>query len=114
MEGLSAGCTCVAGAAGCCADAAGAAWAHSEADKTQRHTGKSACATPVRDNLIRNNLKNNCIVQLRILLRQRCGHFNFQTVHYGCSHPCLARKQLWDGLQRDPVEPERVTRDRVR
>jgi hypothetical protein len=72
---------------------------HSKAEKTQRHKGKSAWATrlwkilragegacgpqfrtasgaapdtftkAVRDNLIRNDLKNDCITQLRILLR---------------------------------------------
>ena len=62
------------------------------------------------ENLIRNNLENNCIVQLRILLRKRCGHFNFQAMHHHGPHPCLALQQLGNGLQRDPVQPKRICR----
>jgi len=66
----------------------------------------SACRTKVRNSLIRNNLENDCIVQLRILLRKRCGHFNLQSMHHGGSRPCLALQQLGNGLQRDSVQPE--------
>jgi hypothetical protein len=112
MEGFSA--AGMVGAVGLWAGAAGAAWACSREEN--KSTGKSACATRLWNALcagegacgplVRNNLKDNRIVQLRILLRQRCGHFNFQTVRDGWSDPGLALDKLRDGCQRNAVKPE--------
>src|SRR5690348_17323547 len=101
MEGFSAG--AMGGATGLCGAAVGAACACSIAAE-RKSTGKSASAT-----LVRNDLKNNRIVQLRILLRQRCGYFNFQTVRDGWSNPGLALDKLRDGCERDAVKPESVS-----
>src|ERR1700704_3656385 len=90
MDGLSADCGwasappvgfCVGGAVG-----AVAVCALNEAERQSkpRQTDTATCAT-----LVRNNLKNNCIVQLRILLRQRCWYFNFKTVRHRRAHPRL-------------------------
>lgn len=106
MDGFSA-----AGAAGACAGDAGAACAHIEMEhqrkttKTQRRIGAGGCVLLVGD-----DLKNNRIVQLRILLRQRCRHFNFQTVHDRWSYPRLALNKLWDRFKGDAVKAKSVSR----
>lgn len=105
MDGFSA----TGAAAGLCAGDTGATCAPRKAEKqrnmmqTLRRIGASNVI------LVWDDLKNNRIVQLRVLLRQRCGHFNFETVHDRWSDPRLALNKLWDRFKSDPVQAKSVS-----
>jgi len=95
-------------AAGACAGDAGVVCAHSDMEKQKKRMQTLRRIGGVII-LVRDDLKNNRIVQLRVLLRQRCGHFNFQTVRDRWSDPRLALNKLWDRFKSDPVQPKNVS-----
>ena len=104
MEGFSAGCCCGV-PAGFCAGAAGAFCA---CNATAKHKAPKAMKARKRetalDALIRNDLKNNCIVQLRVLLRQRSWYIDFQAMRKGRSNPRLGLDYLWRRGQRYAIQ----------
>src|SRR5579859_3437142 len=94
MEGLSAG----RRGAAFCPGAAGAVCAETQ---TPRHSmGRSATR------LIRDDLKNDRIVQLGFFFCYGSRNVDFQTVNQSWSNAGLALKELGSGLQGDAVEPK--------
>jgi len=122
VDGSGAGCS-GEGGAGFCAPVAGADCAKAAmlkdintsrgrsistpARKKPRAGGPGACATSVR-----NDLKNDRIVNLRIFFRHGSGYIDFETVDERWSDARLILHELRSELQGDTVEPKSERRIR--